>query len=149
MIPFHRYSPEKPMESMFRDLSVSAAETRDEEERIRITVRELPDEKRKRYYEQLERRLRDPDTYAVLNWMFVGLHHIYLGRWLRGLLNLGLVTLALLLMIAGGDGTAMVAGIVLLAVVALVELLQLFRSQTIVADYNNQQAQYLLEHLRD
>ena len=136
------------MENMFRDLSVTAAETREEEERIRTAVRELPDEARKQYYEQLERHLRDPDTYAVLNWFFVGLHHMYLGRWLRGLLNVCLIILALAMIFASGSGAAIVTGFVVLLAVAAVELLQLFRSQTIVADYNNQQAQCLLRQLR-
>ena len=48
------------------------------EERIRKLVRELPDEKRLLFFQQAEKDLKDPDTYAALNALFVaGLHHFH------------------------------------------------------------------------
>lgn len=135
------------MENLFRDLAVSAGETAREEEALRTAVRELPDSARVAYYDRLSPRLRDPDTYAVLNWMFVGVHHIYLGRWLRGALNLTLVIASLLMIFASDTGGVALAGIAILVAVAFIELIQLFRSQTIVADYNNRQAREVLRQL--
>lgn len=135
------------MENIFRDLTVSASQTGQEEEAIRLQVRELPDGKRKAYYEQIEPRLRDPDTYAVLNWLFVGVHHLYLGRWLRGLANITLIFIALLLIFASSNVAAFFLGCAIIFAIAVVELVQLFRSQTIVADYNNQQARHVLRRI--
>jgi len=59
------------------------------EEHIRKLVRELPDEKRLLFFQQAEKNLKDPDTYATLNFLLVaGLHHFYLGQWGRGSINL-------------------------------------------------------------
>ena len=58
----------------------------EEEERLRKLVRELPDDKRLQFFQQVETDLKDPDTYATLNFLFIaGLHHFYLGKWFRGL----------------------------------------------------------------
>ena len=55
-----------------------------DEEEIRILVRGLPDEQRSIFYNQVEENLKDPDTYAVLNFIFIaGLHHFYLGKRVR------------------------------------------------------------------
>lgn len=63
-----------------------------EEEQLREAAAALPDEQRRGFYREVKRELKDPDTYAVLNWFFlVGLHHFYLRRWGRGLLDIGLV----------------------------------------------------------
>lgn len=131
------------MKNVFRDLTVSVAEAQKEEERLRERVRALDDAKRRRFYDEVDRRLRDPDTYAVLNWMFFGLHHFYLGRWLRGAINLMILALGVFLIIGG----LVSAGIALIAALSIVELLQLFRSQVIVADYNNAVQAEVLEDL--
>ncbi|HEX7047309.1 MAG TPA: TM2 domain-containing protein [Gammaproteobacteria bacterium] len=121
------------MKNLFRDLTVSTIDVHRETERLREQVRALDDEQRRRFYEHASAQLRDPDTYAVLNWMFFGVHHFYLGRWLRGAINLLIVTLAVLFMIAG----LALVGVSLVIALSVIELLQLFRSQVIVADYNN------------
>jgi len=41
-----------------------------EEERLRALARELSDEDRKAFFEAFSKRVKDPDTYAVLNWFF-------------------------------------------------------------------------------
>lgn len=121
------------MKNLFRDLTVSTSDVHRETERLREQARALDDEQRRRFYEQAGARLRDPDTYAVLNWMFFGFHHFYLGRWLRGAVNLLIVALGVLLMAAG----LVAIGASIVIALSVVELLQLFRSQVIVADYNN------------
>ena len=55
---------------------------KDEEEQIRNMVQSLPDNKKKLFYELNERKLKDPDTYAILVWLVgTGLHYFYLGRF--------------------------------------------------------------------
>lgn len=115
-----------------------------EEDRLRAAAARLPDGERAAYYREARRRLRDPDTYAVLNWFFiVGLHHFYLGRHLRGLFDIGLVAAGIGLMI-NGHVTPGVAAVVL---VLLLEMQALFRSQGIVQAWNNRiQRQLLYEY---
>ncbi|MBA1149184.1 TM2 domain-containing protein [Ectothiorhodospiraceae bacterium WFHF3C12] len=106
-----------------------------EEERLREAAAALPDDKRRTFYREVKRELKDPDTYAVLNWFFlVGLHHFYLRRWGRGVLDLGLVLLGIVLLVM----QQLVAGVALILLVAIVELWALVRSQVIVQDWNNQ-----------
>ena len=115
-----------------------------EEERLREQVRNLPEQERKAFYDQLKRELRDPDTYAVLNWFFlVGLHHFYLGRWIRGLINVVLVAAGVAFMIY----EQWITGAVLVGIVIVMEMWELFRSQIIVQDWNNRVYERLLaEH---
>lgn len=103
-------------------------------EQIRRQVRELSDDRRKQYYQLLDKRIKDPDTYATLNYIFIaGLHHFYIGKWQLGLLNIS----------AFGGGVALiVAGLVELGIAAIVgialfELYELFRSQIIIQAHNN------------
>lgn len=113
-----------------------------EEERLRKRANALSDEKRKSFYGRVKRELRDPDTHAVLNWFFlVGLHHFYLGRWVRGAINICLVLLGVVLLVA----EQWTPGIAMIAMVLLMEMWELFRSQIIVQDWNNRVFRALLE----
>ena len=125
-------------------LNQSEVDAREEE--IRLVVRELPDGTRKKYYEQAEKRLKDPDTYAVLNYLFIaGLHHFYLGRWFRGLVNLTVF----------GGGVYLLFleqwqnGLIVIGIITALELYALFRSQIIVKHYNNGIAQEILDSLAE
>lgn len=107
----------------------------EQQEQIRRQVRELSDEQRKRYYQLFEQRVKDPDTYATLNYIFIaGLHHFYIGKWQLGLLNIS----------AFGGGIALVVsgftelGIAAIVGIAIFELYELFRSQVIIHAHNNQ-----------
>lgn len=115
-----------------------------EEDRLRTAAAGLPDRERAAFYREARRRLRDPDTYAVLNWFFmVGLHHFYLGRHGRGLLDIGLVAAGIGFMVAGH----VLLGLGLVLVVFILELQALFRSQVIVQSWNNRiQRQLLREY---
>lgn len=105
-----------------------------EEERIRRMVRELPDDKRLRFFRETEKQLKDPDTYATLNFLFIaGLHHFYLEKWIRGFINLGIFLTGMLMLFTSLAGV----GLLLLIVITAVELKALFQSQTVVQDYNN------------
>ncbi len=115
-----------------------------EEERIRQQVRTLPEEKRLQFYTRLEKEVKDPDSYAVLNYLFIsGLHHFYMGKWLRGSINLAVFAVAVYLMF----NSMVMLGIILLIVISLFELYELFQSETIVQDYNNKLMNTLLQDL--
>ena len=112
-----------------------------EEERLRARARELPEAERAAFHRESARVLRDPDTYAVLNWFFlVGLHHFYLGRWWRGLLDVALVAAGIALLLTGEP----VAGAACIGLVLVVELGALFRAQIIVQAWNNDRLRRLL-----
>ena len=106
-------------------------QTQEEEEQLRQQVRELGPEQRKLFYKLQEKQIKDPDTYAVLNYFFVaGLHHFYLRKYLWGSIDLTLMIIGIL--------TFPLGGFVLLILLVLLELPQLFMSQRIVQRYNNQ-----------
>ncbi len=115
-----------------------------EEEKIRLQVRELPEQKRLQFYTLLERNVKDPDSYAVLNYLFItGLHHFYLGKWLRGSINLMLFLLALYLMF----NSMVVPGLVLILITSLFELYALFNAEAIVQQHNNHLMKDLLKEI--
>jgi hypothetical protein len=118
---------------------------RQEEEQLREQITQLSSEQKKRYYALEVAQVKDPDTYAALNWaFFAGLHHFYLGKWQRGALNLvlmligGLFYFSQLQPLLGG-------GVILL--VFIIELPQLFNSQKIIHQYNNHLMKRLLKQI--
>tara|TARA_B100001059_G_C17347649_1_gene338993 strand:- start:150 stop:518 length:369 start_codon:yes stop_codon:yes gene_type:complete len=113
-----------------------------QEEQLRSEVNTLSPDQRKLFYQQEKRLVKDPDTYAVLNWFFAaGLHHFYLGKFQRGAVNLTLMLIGIL--------TIYSFGVFLIIVVLLIELPQLFKSQRIVHQYNNQVMADILKQLTD
>lgn len=113
-----------------------------QEEQLRSEVNALTAEQRKLFYQQEKHLVKDPDTYAVLNWFFAaGLHHFYLGKFQRGAVNLTLMLIGIL--------TIYSFGVFLIIVVLLIELPQLFKSQRIVHQYNNQVMADILKQLTD
>lgn len=113
----------------------------EQEEQIRRQVRELSDTQRKEYYRQVSDKIKDPDTYATLNYIVIaGLHHFYLGKWLLGLMNISVFTLGAICFYVNQTelGVAFVLGIILF------ELYELFRSQIIVQNHNNILSQEIL-----
>ena len=104
------------------------------EEHIRQLVRALPDHKRLRFFKETEKKLKDADTYATLNFIFIaGLHHFYLGKWERGLTNIVIFFAGVVMLFTG----LIVIGIFMLIAITIIELYALFRAQLIVQDYNN------------
>lgn len=130
--------------ALFNALRLNAEAVEQQEELIRQRVRELSDADRKAYFSRVKKELKDPDTYAVLNWFFLaGLHHMYLGEYVRGATNLVLMVVAVLLMF-----TALLPlGILIVVVILVLELMALFRAQTVVANHNNQIAEAALADL--
>ncbi|WP_220719208.1 TM2 domain-containing protein [Agarivorans litoreus] len=116
-----------------------------QQEQLREQIALLPQNQRKRFYQLWQKQVKDPDSYAVLNYLLLaGLHHFYLGKWLRGAVNLVISILAILLVALGAG----LLGLCLLVAITMVELPALFRSELIVLDYNNQQMQRLLEQVK-
>ncbi len=116
------------------------------EEALRLLVRELPDEKRKLFYERAEKALKDPDTFAVLNYLFIaGLHHFYLGRWLRGMTNLLVFSAGIYLMYLEQWRN----GLIVIGIITVLEFYALFRSQIIVKHYNNRIAADILDAIEN
>ena len=118
----------------------------EQQEQIRRQVRELSDEKRRSYYALVEKKLKDPDTYATLNYIFIaGLHHFYLGKWMLGIINI----------VVFWGGVAAIffneieLGVALIAGIIIFELYELFQSQKIVQDYNNNASQDVIQSLSE
>ena len=115
-----------------------------EEERQRDAVAALPPEQRKAYHAEFGRRLRDPDTYAALNWsLMFGIHHLYLRRWLRFVVDLVVSAVGVALLLSGN----ILLGCLVLAVMAVWELVDLARAQSTVRAYNNRLAAEILADL--
>jgi TM2 domain-containing membrane protein YozV len=114
---------------------LSNDEVEQQEEALRKEIMMLSDESKIIFYSTVKKKIKDPDTYAALNWFFVaGLHHFYLGKWIRGLFDLITFILGLALIIAGH----VEIGLALIFVISIIELWALFRSQIIIQDLNNQ-----------
>lgn len=114
----------------------------EEEEFIRAEINKLTPEERLQYHRMIKKRVKDPDTYAVLNWfLWIGLHHFYLGRWLLGLILLVLFPASFFvsLMIGFSDGSWTLFKFVLFAYLTVVvwDLMHLFRAQIVVQNHNN------------
>ena len=106
-----------------------------QEDELRQALAQLPAERRAQAYRTLQKRLKDPDTYAALNWFFIGgLHHFYLRRWGRGLVDCGMVVLGFVLLFS----PLFAVGLLCWLGIAVWELANLFRAQIIVQDWNNQ-----------
>jgi len=116
-----------------------------QQEQLRQQINRLPAEQRKQFYQAWEKQVKDPDSYAVLNYLLLaGLHHFYLHKWLRGAVNLLVSLVALLLLLFG----VWSLGLCLLVAISLIELPALFRANLQVLAYNNQKMQQLLEQVQ-
>lgn len=112
----------------------SKYELEEQEEAMRAKVRMLNDEQRARFYRLVEERLKDPDTYATLNYIFIaGLHHFYIGKWFRGLMNIAIFWGGVVAIFMG----AWKMGLGIIAAITVFEFYELFRSQAIVQYHNN------------
>ncbi len=124
-------------------LTLDKEQLRAEENELREQVASLSVEQKRQYYAQELKQIKDPDTYAALNWAFVaGLHHFYLGNWQRGLVNLALMSIGLFFYFTGFF-TLVGAGLILF--VFVIELPQLFNSEKVIYQYNNQLMKKLLK----
>lgn len=121
---------------------IEAVEAREDELRTRIS--QLSDEARKRFYNAQCTILKDPDTYATLNWLFLGgVHHLYLEKYLLFAIECTLLIVCIIGLLAGMP--AFWLGIL---AITLYELPQLFFSQKIVRQYNYDRSLELLERVQ-
>ncbi|GKS69928.1 hypothetical protein W03_19320 [Nitrosomonas sp. PY1] len=112
----------------------SKRQLEEDEEEIRTLVRRLPNEQRSVFYSQVEENLKDPDTYAALNFIFIaGLHHFYLGKWIRGTINITIFLLGVAFIVAN----YFLIGFLIILAISIIELWALFQAQHIVHAYNN------------
>lgn len=104
------------------------------EEHLRKQVNALPENQKREFYHRQSKQLKDPDTYAALNWLFVGgFHHCYLGKYALFALEISLLTISMVGFFLGHSGA-----LVILALLVIYELPQLFFSQKIARQYNYQ-----------
>ncbi|MBF0192012.1 MAG: M48 family metallopeptidase [Magnetococcales bacterium] len=112
------------------------------EDRLRSHLRALPDARRRDYYDAINPRLRDPDTFVVLCWSLslLGLHHLYLGRWLSFIRDLiaGACVVGILIfwMLNGEWSHAALLFVIAVAVTVFDTIYSLALSQRIVQKYN-------------
>ncbi|MDG2277618.1 MAG: membrane protein insertion efficiency factor YidD [Pseudomonadales bacterium] len=131
-------------DNMLEALTLRSEDVADHEEALRVRIRALTDANRLHYFKRFKSDLKDPDTYAVLNWFFLaGLHHMYLGNWLRGAINLVILIAGIALLFSAFT----TLGMVVIAALLAIELMALFRSQTVVANHNNLLAESILDEL--
>lgn len=122
----------------------SQKEVNKEENNLRNRIKELSDENKKIFYSKIEKEIKDPDTYAVLNVFFIaGIHHFYLKKWLNGTINIILFLVGVILLFSDNDILFGMA-IGMLLSLFIIELIQLFKSQLILQEYNNQVTKMLL-----
>ena len=141
---------------MFEAFTLRSQTVEEQEENLRNTAGELEETERKFFFKRFSEEYKDPDTYAVLNFFFIGgLHHFYLKKYVRGFVNLSLSLYGFVLMFAAPfqrindyQVGAFGAGISILALVTLIEIPNLFRSQTIAKDYNNRLSRKILKETK-
>jgi TM2 domain-containing membrane protein YozV len=110
-----------------------------EEHQLREQIRRLsPAEKA--IYDALEiPRLKLASTYVRLNWLFpLGVHHFYLRRWGRGLLDLFLtlnICLSLTRFSPWGDPNLLISAMMCLALLSI-ELPQMLNARLLVHSRN-------------
>ncbi len=105
-----------------------------QEELLRSQVNSLPEHQKKEFYERQSKSLKDLDTYATLNWFFLGgFHHCYLGKYALFALELILLIVSIVGFVLGHPSAFLI-----LALLIIYELPQLFFSQKIARQHNYQ-----------
>lgn len=126
-------------------IALDSTKLKEEEALLKGKVSELTIAQKRHYYALAFEQVRDHNTYAKLNLIFLfGLHHFYLGKWQRGCINLGLILLSSTLLFSQH---LVWLGITFMVLIAAIELPQLFYSQKIIYTYNNQLIKDLLKQV--
>lgn len=104
------------------------------EDILKDQIKQLSEEKRKAFYQLQLKKLKDPDTYASVNWLFLGgFHHLYLRKYALFFIEFTLLILCIIGLFLGHS-----SAIFILLAISLYELPQLFFSQKIARQYNYQ-----------
>ncbi|EHK9018646.1 TPA: hypothetical protein I7783_21320 [Vibrio vulnificus] len=110
----------------------STEQLEENEELLRKQVNLLPEVQKKEFYNRQSKQLKDPDTYATLNWLFLGgFHHCYLGKY-------GLFALEITILLVSVVGLVLghTSALLILMLLVIYELPQLFFSQKIARQHN-------------
>ena len=123
-----------------------------EEHQLRERVHALTAEERDRYHQLEIPRLRQASTYVMLNTLFpLGIHHLYLGRWGRALLNITLTLAAVLTALVRAPWDTQpnyfLALMMILAMV-IIEVPQLMNARLLVQSRNNRVMEQSLKQCR-
>lgn len=112
---------------------LNKAELDRQEELCKEKINNLTDNQKKFYYSKTLKELKDPDTYAVINWFFIaGIHHFYLKKYNLMIMDLMCLIIGITLIVY----EYYLIGAVVLMCVSAYELYHLFFSQHIVQNYN-------------
>ena len=136
---------------MFEAFVLKSEIVEEQEEKLRASVRELNESERKFFFKSFSKQVKDPDTYAVLNFFIItGLHHFYLKKYIRGSINLSFFLLAIVKLFSFQEDGLWLGhiGILIVMLLVLIEIPSLFRSQIIVKDYNNRLSKKILLETR-
>ncbi|MFT6907704.1 MAG: hypothetical protein ACJAS1_004388 [Oleiphilaceae bacterium] len=107
-------------------------ELEEKEDLLRQKINALADDKKKVYYREQANKLKDPDTYASLNWLLLGgFHHFYLGKYKLFAIEFTLLIISIL-----GFIFASQSAVFIIIALILYELPQLFFSQKIARQHN-------------
>ncbi|WP_413766502.1 hypothetical protein, partial [Vibrio vulnificus] len=86
----------------------------------------------KEFYNRQSKQLKDPDTYATLNWLFLGgFHHCYLGKYGLFALEITILLVSVVGLVLGHS-----SALLILMLLVIYELPQLFFSQKIARQHN-------------
>lgn len=133
---------------IFKSISKDIKEIEDKEENLRKQISKLSSPYRKNYYRELEGKLKDPDTYAVINWVmyFGGFHNLYLGLYKTFFIEFSIAFICYSLLILGLE-----IAIIPLICMYIYELPALFFSQKIVRYKNYQISKelFMIEKKKD
>ncbi|EGU30524.1 hypothetical protein VII00023_10959 [Vibrio ichthyoenteri ATCC 700023] len=114
------------------------------EEKLRQEVNALSAEQKKEFFKIQSDSLKDPDTYATLNWLFLGgFHHCYLGKYALFITELLLFTVSAIALFFGH-----LSAIFILLLLVAFELPQLFLSQKIARQRNYDVSCEILNQVR-
>ena len=128
---------------MFEAFVLKSETVEAQEEKLRESIRELNEAERNSFFNLFSKQVKDPDTYAALNFFIItGLHHFYLKRYIRGSINLTLFCIAIVGSFIGF--LKLGQGLSIIVLIVLVEIPNLFRSQIVVKDYNNRLTEKIL-----
>ena len=118
------------------------------EDALREQINALPEVKKKAFYQAQTLELKDPDTYATLNYFLVGgFHHFYLGNLRTFAIEFGLLVLSVLVLIFANDVVFydLPLGLYFIIALSLYELPQLFFAQKIARLRNLSISKAILE----
>jgi TM2 domain-containing membrane protein YozV len=131
---------------VFEAFTLDSKNVKEIAEEVRASAQALNESDRKIFFKNLNEQIKDPDTYATLNFFVIaGLHHFYLKKYIRGSINLSLFLLALVTFFTIEDDQWLGGiGVLIVVFIVLIEIPALFRSQIIVENYNNNLSQKIL-----